>query len=492
MKRLAIVIGVDRYEDETVAGLKVAVADASAFGQWLKELTAPKPFQVISLFGGGSDATKSAIIIRIRTECRRLREGDELVVFFAGHGCLLESGESREHLLLLSESRAAELVYLDEALSVAQLLRITAVHGVRRLFVLDACRDQLRSARSSQPPEFRGVRHLRDLVAQRAVVVDSPVTLLCSCDEGRCAQESVDLGGGLFTLSFLAEARATVLSGAPLIVDAALIDRVGRRMHAGAEAAGLLSCQRPWIEVGGSPWLMQEGSGPVADSRARFEGPSAELTRFAETSRRAWNGEARAQAELAELYAKGEGCAPSPEEALRWYLRAAEQGHSAAMYQVGYCLEIGEGCSVDPHQAVAWYRRAAERGQAYAMMRLSEMHARGYTPLARDPVEAFRLMQCAAARGPARAQYQLSVFYETGQGTRADLTQAALWAERAAAQGLAKAAHRAGFLAEARGRAGEAGSWARALDFYRKAAEGGLPEGRANFERLQRQLEPGG
>lgn len=494
MKRLAIVLGVDRYEDESVVGLKVAVADAGAFGLWLKELPGSDALRLVSLFGGGTDTTKSAVIRRLRAECRALRSGDELIVFFAGHGCLVESKAAHEHVLLLSESRVGELPYFDEALPVSQLLQITAVEGVRRLFVLDACRDHLRLGRSTQPPEFRGARVLRDLVAHTVPAVDSPVTLVCSCEEGRCAQESSDLGGGLFTLSLLSELRAVVASGRSLVIDGALVGRVGLRMHSQALAAGLMTCQQPWVEVRGLPmplWRGPNGSSgsPVLDAagRAEVRAESGRVSdRFGETSRRAWNGDARAQAELGEWYANGEGCPKDAGESLRWYLRAAEQGHTAAMYQVGTALEMGLGCARDPGRAVSWYRRAADLGQAHAMMRLSEMWSRGYAPLREDPAEAFRLMQLAAARGPARAQYQLSMFFEHGRGAPRDLAQARLWAERAAAQGMPEAANRAGVLYETRAREGDPDSWARARDFYRAAATAGLAEGAANAERLER------
>ena len=77
-------------------------------------------------------------------------------------------------------------------------------------------------------------------------------------------------------------------------------------------------------------------------------------------------------------------------EAVRWYQRAAEQGHVAAQIILGGRYTNGRGVEKDDTVAVEWYRMAAEQGNI-------------------------------------RAQYSLGVMYETGQGISQDNVQAYLW-----------------------------------------------------------------
>ena len=48
-------------------------------------------------------------------------------------------------------------------------------------------------------------------------------------------------------------------------------------------------------------------------------------------------------------------------EAIRWYRRAAEQGHARAQRNLGVCYAIGTGVDQDTVEAVKWYRKAAEQ-----------------------------------------------------------------------------------------------------------------------------------
>ena len=83
-----------------------------------------------------------------------------------------------------------------------------------------------------------------------------------------------------------------------------------------------------------------------------------------------------------------------PVQAVYWYQKAAEQGHTSAQYNLAGCYEEGRGVSRNPERAFSYYRLAAESGDTYA-------------------------------------QRKLSYCYENGFGVKKDLSQAILWLERA-------------------------------------------------------------
>ena len=54
--------------------------------------------------------------------------------------------------------------------------------------------------------------------------------------------------------------------------------------------------------------------------------------------------------------------AEDPAEALKWFRKAASQGHTEAQRVVGIYYEEGKVVSQDYPEAFAWYRKSAESG----------------------------------------------------------------------------------------------------------------------------------
>jgi TPR repeat protein len=67
----------------------------------------------------------------------------------------------------------------------------------------------------------------------------------------------------------------------------------------------------------------------------------------------------------AASYFQGKGVPKDYAEALKWYRKAADQGHALAQNGVGVCYERGCGVLKDYAEAVKWFRKAAELGEAY-------------------------------------------------------------------------------------------------------------------------------
>lgn len=59
--------------------------------------------------------------------------------------------------------------------------------------------------------------------------------------------------------------------------------------------------------------------------------------------------------------------------AVKWLLKAAEQGDSFAQYQLGECYEEGIGVEADGETAIAWYQKAADLGSELAEQALERL-----------------------------------------------------------------------------------------------------------------------
>ena len=77
------------------------------------------------------------------------------------------------------------------------------------------------------------------------------------------------------------------------------------------------------------------------------------------------------------MYDIGRGVPEDDAEAVRWYRRAAEQGHAGAQYFLGLMYDYGLGVPLDDAEAVIWYRLAAEQGDASAQNNLGVMYGTG-------------------------------------------------------------------------------------------------------------------
>lgn len=92
-------------------------------------------------------------------------------------------------------------------------------------------------------------------------------------------------------------------------------------------------------------------------------------------------------------------------EAMKWYFRAAKQGHAAA---------------------VAWCRWAAERGDARVQASFGAMFGNGLG-VVQNYAEAMKWYRRAAKQGHAAAQHYIGVLYENGQGVARNYVAAYKW-----------------------------------------------------------------
>ena len=142
---------------------------------------------------------------------------------------------------------------------------------------------------------------------------------------------------------------------------------------------------------------------------------------------KAQGGDVDAQFDLAYAYDSGQGTARNEDEALRWYLAAAQKGHIEAMNSAGSILQVNKRFA----EALLWYQQAADKKHAQATNSLAYLYDLGLG-VTQDRQKAFALYMRAAELGWAEAMWNIANMYGAGQlGAPADLTIACVWATRA-------------------------------------------------------------
>lgn len=238
MKRVALVVGVNRYEDPEIENLEYAEADATNFYGFLNRVHYDDVRQLLR-----PDADQ--ILNCAQKLVRSLSSGDLFLFFFSGHGVEYEG----RHLLLCPEARHKRLQYFQHTVPVNLLKDETARTGVARVFVLDACRKNLLKTKEGLTGGFRGEKHLRDIVAASTSGADGLLAILCACAEGGQAREDSRLGQGLFSKALLEEFESAFKSGQELKLDARLGQHLADRMVRWAQEIGLSINQQPWIQT---------------------------------------------------------------------------------------------------------------------------------------------------------------------------------------------------------------------------------------------------
>jgi hypothetical protein len=131
--------------------------------------------------------------------------------------------------------------------------------------------------------------------------------------------------------------------------------------------------------------------------------------------------------------------------AVKWYRKAAAQGHSGALHHMGVMLEGGEEASgVEPDCAASrdYYQKAIEKGNPSSMFRVGYQYYRGvcasqsYT-LARDWFEKSET---------AMGFFYIGLMNEHGQGGPVNLASAERLYEQAFRGGVVRAANQLAHL----------------------------------------------
>lgn len=229
-----------------------------------------------------------------------------------------------------------------------------------------------------------------------------------------------------------------------------------------------------------------------------------------ESARRHWaplaeRGFPKAQVGMGRLIEMGliEGAAP--EDSLKYYLQAYDNGYLPAAYRIGLyylrkqppspandrrayewfrravqatqspgsrlaladMLRQGKGVTRNVEKAMAIYRQLSQEGVAAASRRLAKLYEQGET-VAQNHAKALEYYRLALAQGDQASDLDIARYLARGCGTPADPDQARDIYRRHAEEGNPQAAFALARLLES-----SAAGHDEALQWYRRAAEGG-------------------
>ena len=100
-------------------------------------------------------------------------------------------------------------------------------------------------------------------------------------------------------------------------------------------------------------------------------------------------GHVAAQVELAKMYYYGDGVDENDENAFKWYQEAAKRNHPEALYFLGDMYEYGHGVNKNLEEAIKWYTLAAEQGNVDAQRELSGIYLYAKEP---DLLKAYEVL----------------------------------------------------------------------------------------------------
>ncbi|MCC4790876.1 DUF2971 domain-containing protein [Vibrio splendidus] len=164
----------------------------------------------------------------------------------------------------------------------------------------------------------------------------------------------------------------------------------------------------------------------------------------------------------------GEGCEPSVEKAIEYYIKSSEQGNSRAMFNLALHYDKGNGVEQSTEKAIEYYQRAAELGSGKASYNLAVIYKFG-EHVERSIDKAIKYYKQASELGSSKAMYALGVAYLFGEGVTQSYENSNEYFHKAAELG-----HRSSIFALAlsyeKGEGVER-SPEKSVEYYKKAAE---------------------
>jgi TPR repeat protein len=143
--------------------------------------------------------------------------------------------------------------------------------------------------------------------------------------------------------------------------------------------------------------LFSRPAKPAADTT------EATTTPETTTEARAGLGDADAQFSLGVKFAR-DGVTQDYPQAAQWYLKAADQSHRLAQFNLGIMYAAGQGVARDEAKSMGWMQKAAELGDAGAQYHIGmKLHRASFAGSVESAPEsrilAYKWLQLAAAQG---------------------------------------------------------------------------------------------
>ena len=187
--KYGLFIGINQYING-ITPLKCARNDALA----LSKVFALNGYKIHTLLDG--EATASNIRKTLRNLSKQLNQDDFLLFYFSGHGCEV----NKNHYLIGQAAFPDGIQEGEEVVALNRVRELTDIPGVRRLFMLDCCRNDLHGGKGMELcPESRGVALNRISNHQyNSADIIHPL-IVTSCSTGERSYEDIESGRGYFT-----------------------------------------------------------------------------------------------------------------------------------------------------------------------------------------------------------------------------------------------------------------------------------------------------
>lgn len=156
-------------------------------------------------------------------------------------------------------------------------------------------------------------------------------------------------------------------------------------------------------------------------------------------------GDADAALGLAIIFENGLQTDRDPQQSVRWYKIAANNGIAEAQHDLGIKYFTGNGVPRDIKKTYSLWKSAAETGLGTAQSKLAYLYLNGIGT-EKNEKQALRWYRQAANQGNTEAMYNLSLMYKQGNGTKVNTHQFLYWLEHAAEQDYAPAQYDLGLM----------------------------------------------
>lgn len=263
MKRRALVIGINNWQDTRFGPLRCAESDARDVKGVLERLQFDHVTELL-----GAEATQHNVLRTLNRLIAGLGEEDLFLLYVASHGITEKGGH---YLLCWDALKDPEFVGERVGqLGIHSLTeRMRKVGGFHRLIITDACRAALEHGRDGLAASFRGGECYQNLGrCQESELVGH--VRLNSCEDGKVARELES--HGLFTQAMLELWREKLQAGEPLWVNADFHEELGMRMQDLAETQGWPRDEQWPMFVQERPLPFPLNSDPYS-SRSKNESP---------------------------------------------------------------------------------------------------------------------------------------------------------------------------------------------------------------------------
>ena len=436
--RHALLIGNDEYQ--SISRLKNASRDAEAMASALRQAK----YDVTLV--------KNRNLRQMKADLRqfkaKVRGGDEVVLFYAGHGVQIGS---TNYILPVDLQSDSEAQVKDESLALSKMLDdLREQQPALVLAIIDACRDN----------PFKGQGRA---IGGRGLAGVSGATgqmVIYSAGEGQQALDRLSdndpVRNGVFTRVFVKEmakpgvsidqiarnvreevnqmARSRNHEQVPAIFDQVLGEFY---FHApsGARLANVSVQVAPTVRANDgeaavelSYWQTVRDSNSAVELLKYIErypqGQFTEIarsrvlalpevegtTKFQVMRTAAESGDARAMYRLGAWFENGHNTKADRDQALHWYQRAADAGDAGGQAGVAAFAVNGWGAQKDLAKAAGLAQKAALAGNPRAMLTLHHLHRLGEGGLEKSEAKAAELLQQAASLGNKRAAFTLTMY----------------------------------------------------------------------------------